>query len=173
MTDLVTAEAGIRQLQMRYVDAVFRKDYQAFADCFTEDGEWRIAGKVFRGRQACAAYLESVMPNFNRVLMTMQTPILELGDGVASGRTYVTEYNAVKDAPAAFSIAIYYDRFVLQGDRWRYAWHHYQLYYLGPTDLSGRFYPAKDYGPPFGLPGADDPATPAESEMHTLSNMPR
>lgn len=68
------------------------------------------------------------------------------------------------------SIAIYYDRFVLDGDRWRFSWHHYQLHYLGPPDMTGRFYPASDYGPPPAMPGPNDPATPAQTEMSTLSS---
>jgi hypothetical protein len=169
MIDMLKVESGVRQLQARYVDAVWRKDYAAFGDCFTEDAEWHIAGKVHRGRAACVAFLESVMPLFNRVLMTMQAPLLEVRDGAVSGRTYVTEINAVKNQPAAFSIAIYYDRFVPQGDRWRFSWHHYQLYYLGPADMTGRFYPATDYGPPPAMPGPNDLATPSQAEMPTLS----
>jgi ketosteroid isomerase-like protein len=165
MTDFTTAENGIRQLLSRYVDAVWRKDFVAFGDCFTEDAEWKMGGRVVRGRAACAKFLEDVMPLFDRVLMTMGTPILEVGNGTASGRVYVTEMNARKDKRPAFSIATYYDRYVLQGDRWRYSWHHFQLHYLGPDDLTGRHFKAADYGAPHGMPGHDEPATPLESEM--------
>ena len=44
MSDFVAAEAGIRQLHARFVDAVWRKDADAFAECFAHDGEWKIAG---------------------------------------------------------------------------------------------------------------------------------
>ena len=169
MTDFVTAEAAIRQLQARYMDSVWRKDFAAFGDCFTEDAEWRIAGKVFRGRTECVAFLEEIMPRFTRVFMSMQTPILQVGNGCAIGRTYITERNSLKDRSSVFNIGIYYDRFVQQGDQWRFAWHHFQLYYLGPADLSGRFYDLVDYGPPFGMPGPDDPAIPSASEMATLA----
>jgi ketosteroid isomerase-like protein len=165
MSELVLAESGIRQLQTRYADAVWRKDFTAFGDCFAENAEWRIAGLVLRGRAECVKFLEDCMPQFDRILMTMQTPLLQIGDGFAIGRTYVTELNARKDRRPAFSIGTYYDRFVKQGDRWRYAWHHYQLHYLGPQDLSGRFFETKDYGPPFGMPGPDDPATPSIAEV--------
>ncbi len=47
MTDLAAADNGIRQLHARYADAVWRKDYPSFGDCFTEDCEWRIAGQQF------------------------------------------------------------------------------------------------------------------------------
>ena len=48
MTDFTTAEAGIRALHQRYTDAVWRQDFDAFARCFAEDGEWRISGMVLK-----------------------------------------------------------------------------------------------------------------------------
>jgi hypothetical protein len=157
MTDLVSAEVGIRQLQSRYIDSVWRKDYAAFADCFTEDAQWLIAGQVLRGPDECVACLKSFMPRFDRVKMTMGSPILEVGDGIASGRTEVIEHNILVNHTRNITIGTYYDRFVEQGDRWRFAWHFYQLYYLGPPDMSGDFYEIADFGPPPAMPGADEP----------------
>jgi SnoaL-like domain len=159
--DFLAAECGIRQLQARCMDSVWRKDFVAFGDCFTEDAQWRIAGRLIEGRDACVAFLRMVMPHIHRVLITMQTPILNVTGTTAIGRTYLTETNARKDRSPVFPIGIYYDRFVLQGDRWRFAWHHYHSYYFGPNDLSGSFADFTDYGPPFGMPGADDPAPPS------------
>jgi hypothetical protein len=157
MTDFLVAEAGIRQLHSRYIDAVYRKDYVAFGDCFAEDAEWRIAGTVLQGRAKIMAMLEGLMPNFHRVLMTFRTPILDVGDGVATGRTYVTEQNAFKSGRPGSSIGIYYERFVQQGDRWRFKWRLFQLHYLGPADMSGTFYQQEDYGPPPAMPPLDAP----------------
>ncbi|RYD93263.1 MAG: nuclear transport factor 2 family protein [Sphingomonadales bacterium] len=163
MTDFLAAERGVRQLQARYVDAVWRKDFEAFGDCFTEDGEWWIAGQHLQGRAQCRGLLEKVMPAIERVYMTFGTPILELRDGAAIARTYVTEMNASKGKPAIFAIGIYYDRCVEQDGRWRFAWHHYQSYYHGPGDLSGLFRPMNDYGAPFGMPAPDEPSPAAGS----------
>ena len=157
MTDYVAAESAIRLLHARYVDAVWRKDFAAFGDCFTEDAEWRIAGMVLRGRAQIVAALERLMPNFRRILMTFRTPILEVGQGTASGRTYVTEQSAFKDGRPGSTIGIYYERFVEQGDRWRFHWRLFQLHYMGPADLSGAFFEQADYGPPPAMPGPDAP----------------
>lgn len=157
MTDFIVAEAGIRQLHARYIDAVFRKDYPAFGDCFTEDAEWRIAGMVLRGRPEITGLLERLMDNFHRVLMTFRTPILEVGDGVATGRTYVTEQNAFKTGRPGSTIGAYYERFVDQGDRWRFSWRIFQLQYMGPPDLTGSFFEQPDYGPPPAMPPLDAP----------------
>jgi hypothetical protein len=159
MTDFVVAEAGIRQLHARYLDAVWRKDYESFGDCFTEDAEWRITGLVLRGRAAIVESLKSRLPSTHRVLMTFRTPLLSVGDGIATGRTYVTEQNAFKNGRPGSSIAIYFERFVEQGDRWRFSWRLFQLHYLGPADLTESFFDNPDYGPPPAMPPLD--AVPA------------
>ena len=161
MTGFLAAECGIRQLQARCVDSVWRKDFGAFGDCFTEDAEWRIGGRLMQGREACVGFLRQVMPHIRRVLITMQTPILEVSGSTAIGRTYLTEANAREGQPPVFPIGIYFDRFVLQDGRWRFAWHHYRSFYFGPNDMSGPLADRADFGPPFGMPAHDDPAPPS------------
>ena len=155
MTELVVAEAQIRQLHARYTDAVWRQDYAAFADCFTEDGEWRISGMVLKGRTDIKAMIERILGNFNRVLISFGTPILSVGAGSATGRTYITEKCAWKNGERSTSIGRYYERFVEDGDRWRFAWRLFQLHYRGPADLSGTFYDNPDFGAPPGMPDSD------------------
>lgn len=150
-------ESAIRQLHARYADAVWRRDYVAFGDCFTEDAEWRISGMVLRGRPQIMTTIENLMSHFQRVLMTFQTPILEVGDGAASGRTYSLEQYAAANGPAGTAIGTYYERFVDQGDRWRFSWRLFQLEYMGPSDLSGSFFSNPDYGPPPGMPSLNAP----------------
>src|SRR5580704_17822302 len=111
MKDLMEAEFAIRQLHARYTDAVWRKDYEAFGDCFTLDSEWRIGGVVVRGRTAIVAHMQSVLPQFRAVLVTFRTPILEVGKGTATGRTYMTEQAVFKDGRAFGPIGTYYERF--------------------------------------------------------------
>jgi hypothetical protein len=154
MTNLIAADAGVRQLQSRYMDAVWRRDYQAFGDCFTRDAEWHIAGRVIQGQPACVAFLQEFMPLFDRVRMTMGTPILEVGDGWATGRTDVLEHNILKDRTRHITIGAYYDRCVEEDGRWRFASHFYQLYYIGPPDMSGDFHEVANFGPPPAMPTA-------------------
>ena len=157
MTDFHVAETAIRQLHSRCVDAVWRKDYAAFGECFTVDAEWRIAGMVIRGRPMIEVALQRFLANLHRVLMTFRTPILEVGRGTATGRTYVSEQNAFLNARLGTTIGVYYERFIADGERWRFAWRLFQLHYIGPPDLSGAFFEQTDYGPPPAMPGLDAP----------------
>lgn len=156
MSDFVAAECGIRQLHARYVDAVWRKDGEAFGDCFAEAAEWRVGGSVMQGRDGITEAMRGVFPLFRRILMTFRTPILEVGDGVASGRTYVSENSVFADGRPFAPIGIYFERFVRQGAVWRFQWRLFQTNYAGPPDLSGTFFDVPDYGAPPAMPPLDE-----------------
>ena len=157
MTDFLVVEAAIRQLHARYADAVWRKDLDAFGDCFADDAEWRIGGRILRGRAQIVENLKRLLPNFHRILMTFRTPIVEVGNGTATSRTYVTENNIFIDGRPGCSIGIYYERFVDQGNRWRFSWRLFQTHYLGPADMTGPLFENPDFGPPPNMPPLDAP----------------
>jgi uncharacterized protein (TIGR02246 family) len=160
MTDFLIADGAIRQLHARYVDAVWRKDFAAFADCFAADAEWKIAGLHIRGRIQIESQFEKFIAPSERVLMFLGMPILEVGNGTAIGRIHVTEYVKLREGRAARTIGVYYDRYVDEGDRWRFRSRHWNLHYRGPPDFSAPFYDCEDYGPPPGMPGPDATTTP-------------
>jgi ketosteroid isomerase-like protein len=164
MTDFMVAESGIRQLHTRCADAVWRKDAAAFGDCFTEDGEWRISGLILRGRDHIAQTFGGILDSFEHVLMNFHPPALEVGDGVASGRAYTTELSAFTNGDRTLAIGNYYERYALEGDRWRFSWRLFHLHYLGPTDMSGSFFRNTDYGPPPAMPGLEE-TSPDHSGM--------
>jgi uncharacterized protein (TIGR02246 family) len=155
MSQFAEAEARIRQLYAHYADAVWRKDVAAFADCFAVDAEWRISGMVMHGRDEIADAFEHIIASAKRVLMTFETPLLALDEGGAAARVRVTERCAWTDRPSHFNIGTYFDRIVEDGDRWRYSWRLFQLFYMGPQDLSGSFHDNPDYGPAPNMPPLD------------------
>jgi uncharacterized protein (TIGR02246 family) len=153
------AESGIRQLYARYADAVWRKDKAAFVECFTEDAVWKIAGQTLTGRDAIGGFFEqSTMPS-HKVMFWAGNPVLEIGEGTASGRVQVTELIKRSDGNSARTLAIYYERYVESGGAWRLSWHHFNMYYFGPPDLSESYYDCLEYGAPPGFPAPDDPTT--------------
>ena len=157
--DFMIAESGIRQLYGRYADAVWRKDPAAFVDCFAEDAVWKIAGRTVRGRAEIGGLFEMTLVPSERVMMWVGIPVLDVGKGVATGRVQVTELIKRKNGASARTLAIYYERYVEEGDVWRFKWHHFNLYSLGPPDLSDSYYENLEYGPPPGMPGPEDPTT--------------
>ena len=101
MTNFVEAECMIRQLHARYADSVWRQDFETFGECFAEDCEWRIGGAILKGRQKIVDYnRELFTTKFRKLFITLRTPVLEVGDGVASGRTYFSAQNIMADGSA-------------------------------------------------------------------------
>ena len=99
MTEFLVAEAAVRQLYARYTDAVWRKDAEAFGDCFTENAEWRISGNVLRGRAEIVGMIARVFPRYTRILLNFRDPILDVGDGTANARTLVSEQSVLGGKP--------------------------------------------------------------------------
>lgn len=159
MTDFLLAESAIRQLYGRYCDAVWRKDTEAFVDCFTEGATWKIAGKTIRGRVDIGSSFEAFLAQSEKVMMFVGIPILDVNEGAATGRIQATELLKLKDGNAIRTLGIYYERFVEVNDRWLIESHHFNMYYYGPPDLSEPYYECQEYGPLPGMPGPDDPTT--------------
>jgi len=157
MTEPMLAESGIRQLHARYIDAVWRKDFDAFVACFAEQGEWKIAGMHLRGRAEVRDAIARLLGACERVLMTVGPPILEIGQGSAIGRIYCLEYAKLLGGTSVMNIGIYYDRYVEEEGRWRFEWRHWALQYRGPVDLCAPFSESPDPG---AFPGMPDPDVP-------------
>lgn len=157
MTSHIDDDFGIRQLHARFIDAVWRKDDEAFGNCFAQAGEWKIAGFHIKGRDEIAAKFALLLGACDRVQIIAGTPLLDFGEGGVSGRISVTELAKMADGSSAMTLGVYYDRYVEEAGLWRFSWRHWGLHYRGPVDLSAPLVECPDYGPPPGLPEADEP----------------
>ena len=155
MFDHAAAERGVRDLHARYTDAVFRQDIGAFGECFTREGEWRISGRVFRGRDEIRQGISGILGRFVRVLITFRSPMLALDGEELVGRTYIDEQCAWKSGNTNTNMGRYYERFGEEDGRWRFSWRLFQLLYRGPPDLTGTFYDCADFGAPPRMPARD------------------
>ncbi len=158
--DFLLAECGVRQLHARYTDAVWRLDFDAFGLCFAADCEWRIDGVVLRGREEIVAHNRRLFStHFQRLFLTLRTPILEVGrgaeKGTAWGRTYFSGQNVMADGTGFSPLGVYHERFVDEGDQWRLKWRLFQSLYSGQADMSGSLHNPPDYGAPPAMPPHD------------------
>ena len=157
MNDILVADYKIRQLHARFSDAVWRQDAEAFGNCFTADGEWKLAGMHFRGREEISQSFARLLGVCERVHLIVGLPLLDISGDKASGRVSFTEFAKMPDGSSAMTIGIYYDRYAAEGDRWCFSWRHFSLQYRGPSDLSAAMVDSPDYGPPPGMPAPDEP----------------
>jgi len=157
MSDYLIAESGIRQLHARFTDAVWRKDFDAFANCFTENAEWKIAGRHFLGRREIGNTISKLLDPYHRILIHPGLPVLDIEGESASGRIHFTELAKLKDGSSALTIGVYFDRYLRENDAWKFSWRHFSLHYRGPCDLSAPLVESPDYGPPPAMPPVDSP----------------
>lgn len=158
MTDFVVADSGIRQLHARFGDAVWRQDAEAFADCFAEDAEWKIATLHFKNRAEIRGAFGKLMGACAQVRIIPGIPLLEVDGSSASSRMDVTEFAKMNDGSSAMTLGVYFDCYVECADgRWRFRHRHFGLRYRGPVDFSAELVDSPDYGAPPAMPGEDDP----------------
>ncbi|HEY8386341.1 MAG TPA: SgcJ/EcaC family oxidoreductase [Porticoccaceae bacterium] len=157
MTDFLQVESGIRQLHARFIDAVWRKDADAFASCFAADGEWKIAGMHMRSREEIGNTFAMLLGVCARVVILPGIPLLNVTEDEVSARVTVTELAKMVDGTSAMTVGVYYDRYVQEQGEWRFQWRHFGLHYRGPIDMSAELVECPDYGPPPGMPGQDEP----------------
>jgi hypothetical protein len=136
---------------------VWRKDLDAFGDCFAENAQWRLSGQVLQGRQVITRFMGAGFEKYRWIMLNFRTPSLKIEAGKASGRTYMSEQSVLADGRPYSPIGVYYEHFEDQGDRWRFTWRLFHVNYLGPPDLSGTFYETPDYGAPPAMPPLDEP----------------
>jgi SnoaL-like domain len=155
VSPLLEVTWGIRQLHARYADAVWRKDYDAYADCWTDDAEWLIAGQTFRGKTEITSAFSGFMSKYKCVLFSPRKPIVHISGSEISARTYVTEKNKLKTGGYVSSIATYFERFSESGGVLRRRWAFLQVHFIGSADLDGTFFEQADFGIPPAMPPSD------------------
>ena len=111
----------IQQLVARYNFAVDGGDADAFADTFTAEGVFTVAGQEMRGHDALRAFVEGrtgIGPRRHVV-----SSILVDGDGdAATLRAYLQVVAKADDGSFAVSTqGTYDDRLVRTGDGWRFS----------------------------------------------------
>lgn len=154
--DPMRAEFEIRQLHARYSHAIYRKDAEAVAALFTEDGEWRVGGQLMKGREEIATFLGGVFPQFQRILMLFYTPVVDVAGGEVNSRAFVAERSKFADGRPFAPVGIYFDRFAEVDGELLFKWRLFQTQYAGPPDLSAEFLDVPDFGPPPAMPPLDE-----------------
>lgn len=146
MSDLFDTDFQIRQLYARFVDAAFRQDGEAYAQLFTEDGEWKLGGMHMRGKEEIGATFSKLLGYTQKVNIIVGLPILEIKADEAIARVNCTEFTKMPDGSSAMAYGIYHDKFARVDGQWLFRWRHFSLHYRGPVDLSVDLVPSPDYG---------------------------
>ena len=137
MSDAATEERAIQRLVATYADAVGRRDDKTWGDTWAEDAVWEVLGQRPQGRDKIVELFLRLMSGFPMIVQIANGGILDVNGETATGRWYITEY-AMGGAAPLFNLGHYHDRYVKQGDVWRFAERRFSMIYSGAPDLSAK-----------------------------------
>ena len=137
MPDEYTA---IRQLAERYVDAVNRRDQDAWLATWAPDGVFDYGhDDPPRSHNALARFWDMSVEGME-VLMSVTSGVVERVEGdTAKARWYHTEYVQRGDATPLAGLTLYEDDVVRIDGEWRFALREHYVLFSG--ELEGSFYP--------------------------------
>lgn len=125
--DTTADELAIRDLAARYIDAVNRRDAEAWGATWSEQGVWEILGNRVEGREPIVAFWNGAMAGFSFTFMMLGSGTLAIEGDRASGRWYLTEHLVGVDGSASMVCGVYEDRYVREQGEWRFAERRYAI----------------------------------------------
>jgi len=144
MTSIESAadQIAIHDLAARFTDAVNRRDPDALAALFTEDGQWHVPGvPPAQGRAAISERLAGLLENFARLIQLTHSGHVDVDGESASAVWYVTE-TAQDAADNGFEFTgAYTDTLVRTAEGWRFSQRSFAFLYRAKTPLTGKWYP--------------------------------
>ncbi len=130
----------ITNLIGRYCDAVARFDLDAFAEIWAADAIWYIAeGDDRHGREAIVELFREAREPFE---LCIQETLSSIIDSSGRARWFVRELQWRKDGRTKQLLGVYDDIYTGPREAPIFASRRFTVLYRGPTDLSGKLYPA-------------------------------
>ena len=137
----VEDELALRALMARYIDAVNRKDGEAWINTWAEDASWHLMGQEASGRDNILALWQQMMANFEFAVMMPSSCLFEVEGYFASGHWYLQEFTRDMEGNAANVLSRYRDTYSRMDGQWLFQSREYDVMYFGPADLSANFSP--------------------------------
>lgn len=134
-------ERAIQRLMARYVDAANRRDGEAWAQTWAEDGTWNLMGMETQGRDAILGLWQQVVAGFEFAILMPSSSALEIEGNTASGHWYLQEFTRDLQGEKMFALSRYLDTYSKVDGEWYFQTRRYDFIYRGATDLSGEYTP--------------------------------
>jgi uncharacterized protein (TIGR02246 family) len=133
-------DLAIRDLVYRYADAVCRRDQEAWAATWAEDGIWQLPrAPRMEGRDAIVGLWATAMGGFPFVVQIVHHGLVDIDGDRATGRWYLSEHMKTSADDGRYNVGCYQDRYVKRDGRWLFAERHYAILYddEGKGDMTG------------------------------------
>ncbi len=139
--DTAEDELALKTLMARYVDAVNRRDGEAWATTWAVDASWNLLGMEVEGRSNILSLWQQVLQGFEFAIMMPSSATFEVRGNEATGHWYLHEYTRDNEGKASTILSHYLDNYRKIDGQWFYQSRHYSLIYHGDPDLSGTYTP--------------------------------
>jgi len=132
-------ELALRNLMARYIDAVMRRDGEAWAATWADDGRWNLMGTDVVGKDNIVGLWQQMMAGFEFALMLPSSSLFEIDGDTASGHWYLQEFTRDREGNTMAIVSRYLDTYTRRGGQWLFQSRHYNFIYNGAPDLSGSY----------------------------------
>ncbi|QFU75147.1 nuclear transport factor 2 family protein [Halioglobus maricola] len=132
-------ELTLQDLMATYVDAANRRDGNAWASTWAEDGCWNLMGMEVEGREAILALWRQVLAGFEFAVLMPSSHRFEINSDRATGHWYLQEFTRDLEGQSMFALSRYDDEYVRVNGRWLFKRRSYQFIYQGPAELPGDY----------------------------------
>ena len=132
-------DLALRNLMARYVDAVHRRDPEAWAATWDENCSWNLMGTDVTGKANVVGLWQQMMAGFEFALMIPSSCLFTIEGDTACGHWYLQEQTRDKEGNSSAIFSRYLDTYVRRDGQWLYQSRHYAFIYHGPAELSGNY----------------------------------
>lgn len=139
MSNTLEDELALRNLMSRYIDAVNRRDAQAWAATWDDNASWNLLGNDVRGKENIVALWQQMMAGFEFALMMPGSCLFSVDGDTATGHWYLQEFTRDTTGSSGVVLSRYLDTYSKREGQWLYQSREYSLLYHGPADLSGTY----------------------------------
>lgn len=119
----MTDDDAIRRLLASYCHTVDDGRFDEFEQLWAENASLAVLGQVWDGRAAVRAFMQNAQPPDKRGKHVTTNAVIEV-DGAAGAASAVSDFLFVAKGdgqPVITQVGRYLDRFVRDGDGWRFA----------------------------------------------------
>ncbi len=118
----------IRELIANYSDAVFRRDVEAYLQCWAPDGVRIGQGEEVRGKDALRSHWNAIWTVLDRMAFFTESVVIDVTDDRAKARCYCREILFLKAGGMRKVVGIYSDDLFRRNGAWVFARRQYELY---------------------------------------------
>lgn len=141
MSNTVADELALQNLMARYVDAVNRRDGDAWAATWDENASWNLLGTDISGRDNIVGLWQQMMAGFEFALIMPSSHLFDIDGDTASGHWYLQEFTRDNEGNSSTVLSRYLDTYIRRDGQWLYQSRACHFIYHGATDLSGNYTP--------------------------------